>query len=217
MRQRQQLFLSINRIFLLLYTPLSVALGVYYLFTGNLIHAMLSVCTVLWLVLPHVIHHTLHLKPGQLLLFFYYVFILFGYSGGIVLSFSQKIPLYDELIYLTGGFLLCIFAAVFFCCFMKQRPKKQNMKFSNLFCFCFAMAVSTVWKLLQITAMLLVLKISPGAYDVVCDLTSCLIGAAVYCCLTALYLYRDIHTYPLYAIEDFSALNIESTVKILKK
>ncbi len=217
MRQRQQLFLSINRIFLLLYAPLSVALGVYYLFTGNLTHAMLSVCTLFWLVLPYVVHHALHLRPGQLLLFFYYIFILFCYSVGIVLSFFSKIRLYDELIYFAGGFLLCIFASTFFCLFMKQRPKKQNMRFSNLFCFCFSITVIAIWKLFQTTAMFLIFKNAPGTYDIVCDIASCLLGGAVYCCLIALYVYRDIHTYPMYAVEDFAALNIKSTIEILKK
>lgn len=215
MRQRQLLFLSINRIFLLLYAPLSVALGVYYLFTGNLLHAFLSVCTLFWIFIPYLLRQAAHMRIGQLLLFFYYIFVLLSYSGGIVLSFCARIPLYDKLIYLLSGFLLCIFASLAFCFFMNQRPKKKNLWFANLFCFCFSIAAVAVWKLFQAAVLFLVLHASPEPFGIVCDLLACLLGAVGYCCLTALYVYKDIHAYPLYAGEDFAALNIKSTVEVL--
>lgn len=217
MRHRQQLFRSINRILLLLYAPLSVALSVYYLFTGSLSHAMLSICTLFWLALPHIIHHALHFRIGQLLLFFYYIFVLLCYSGGTVLSFSRQILLYDRLMCFVSGFLLCIFAAVFFCCFTRQRPQKQNLRFSNLFCFCFSITVCVVWKLFRIIAMFLLFTTALDAYDIAFDLAFCLLGAAVYCCLTVLWVYKDIHSYPLYAVEDFAILNIKSTIEVLDK
>ena len=46
MRRRQQVFYRINRIFLLLYAPLSIALSIYYLFTGSLLHSILSLFTL---------------------------------------------------------------------------------------------------------------------------------------------------------------------------
>ena len=78
MRRRQQVFYRINRIFLLLYAPLSIALSIYYLFTGSLLHSILSLFTLAWIFLPQMVHHLTHLRPGQLLLFFYCFLILFG-------------------------------------------------------------------------------------------------------------------------------------------
>lgn len=217
MRQRQLLFLSINRIFLLLYAPLSIALGVFYLFTGNIRYAVLSLGTLIWIALPYPLHRVFHLRTGQLLLCFYYAFILLGYSGGVVLSFGSRIPLYDELIHILGGFFFCIIASAAFCCLIKQRPVKKNLWFANIFCFSFSLAAGFAWELIQVAIMSGIVKTSFTASDMVWNFVTCLLGACIYCILTALYVLKGIHTYPLYAFEDFAALNVKSTVEILSK
>ena len=55
MKERQRLFGRINGIFVMLCVPLSIALAVYYLFTVNLPHCLLSLLTVFWLTVPYLI------------------------------------------------------------------------------------------------------------------------------------------------------------------
>lgn len=215
MRKRQQFFLSINRIVTLLYVPLSIALGIFYLFTGDLYHAVLSWCTLIWLFLPYVIHRIFHLRYAQLLLTLYFLFVLISYSGGIVLSFRYRIAYYDQMIHVFSGFFFAVAASAAFCKLMKQRSLKKNLGFSNLFCFCFSLAMGALWELLQIAVAFWTVKSTVSISATAWDIIACLCGIAIYCVITGLYAYKGIHTYPLYAIEDFAALNIKSTVQIL--
>ncbi len=214
LRQRQQLFLSINRILLLLYAPLSVALSVYYLFTGSLLHALLSLCTLFWIALPYIFHRFLHLRIGQLMLFFYMLLILFCYSGGVVLSFSRRIFFYPALSHLLGGFFFAVAAAAMFC-IMTQQRRIRHLWVANLFSFGVSLTVSTVWQLIQIGIAYLLPDTQPSVPALVGNCAACLIGAALFCLLTALQQYKRIHSYPLYAFEDYAALNVKSTIQII--
>lgn len=212
MRRRQQLFLSINRIFLLLYAPLCIALSVFFLFTGNVLYSILSLGTIIWLVLPQLIHKFWHLRTGHLLVFFYLIFILLGYTCGMLLSFRRYIPFYSEFIHLIGGFFFCLTAASIFCYCTKQRPNKKMLLFANLFCFSCSLAAGLIWELLQTAISVFALKSAVSISDLILDLMACLIGAIVFCILTTLYVRKDIHTYPLYAFEDFAVLNIKINI-----
>lgn len=215
MRQRQQLFLSINRIFLLLYAPLSIALSIFFLFTGNLPYSLLSLGTMIWLILPQLVHKCFHLRTGHLLVFFYLIFILLSYSCGLTLSFHRYIPFYGAFIHLLGGFFFCLIAAAVFCCHTEQRPAKKLLLFSNTFCFSCSLAAGFIWELLQM-AMAAVLQSSVSTSSILLDLIACLLGASVFCILTTLYVRKGIHTYPLYAFEDFAALNIKINISYAK-
>lgn len=209
MRHRQQLFLSINRIFLLLYAPLSAALSIFFFFTGNVLYATFALFTLLWLTVPQTVHRVLRLRCGQLLCFLYFIFILASYTGGLVLSLETYIPFYQQFIHLFGGFFFCILAAAIFCYCTAQRPNKQNLYFANLFCFCFSLAACVLWELAQAAVTAALLHLSIPVLDFISGLTACLIGASAYCILTVLYCRKNFHTYLLYAFEDFAALNIK--------
>lgn len=217
MRQRQQRFLSINRIIVLLYGPLSVALGVFYLFTGDLLRAVLSLCALLWLCLPNVLYRVFHIRPSQLLHTFYLIFLLLGYTGGLVLMLSQRSQLYDLLVHLQGGFFCSLLAAAVFCSFTQQRSIKKDLGFSNLFCFCFSLVAGMFGEILQFAFTFWMMNATFVVMDTVWDFIECLAGVVLYCILTALYVHKNIHTYPLYSFEDFAALNIKSSISIITK
>ncbi|MDO5784813.1 MAG: hypothetical protein Q4P20_07095, partial [Eubacteriales bacterium] len=65
---------------------------------------------------------------------------------------------------------------------------------------------------LQTAIFVFVLKSTVSISDLILDLISCLIGAIIFCILTTLYVRKGIHTYPLYAFEDFAALNVKINI-----
>lgn len=216
MRRRQQVFYRINRIFLLLYAPLSIALSIYYLFTGSLLHSILAFITLVWIFLPHLIHQLTHLRPGQLLLFFYCFLILFGYSGGLVLSFGKKIFLYDELIHIYSGFFFCILASALFCYLTKKRANRMNEKFCCIFSLSFSFTAFFIWEALQLLMDIVLMKIHLTILDIVLDGFAWAIGIAVTILCMVIQHRKQIHIYPLYAFEDFSYLNVKSSIEIIK-
>ena len=212
MRQRQQLFLSINRIFLLLYAPLCIAWSIFFFFTGSLLYSVLSLVTIFWLFFPQLIHKVLHIRTAHVLVFFYLLFVLLGYSFGLVLRVQRFIPFYGELIHLLGGFFFSVTAAALFCCYTNQRPAKKHLFFANVFCFSCATVCGVIWELLQTAVCSFLLHTDIAVRDLALDLIACMIGAGILCILTFLYARKDIHTYPLYAFEDFAALNIKINI-----
>lgn len=216
MRRRQQIFYRINRIGLLLYAPLSIALSSYYLFTGSLSRSVLALFTLIWIFLPHLIHHIMHLRSSQLLLSFYYFLILFGYSGGLVFSYGEKIFLYDELIHSYSGFFFCLMAAALFCCLTKQRANRINEKFCYIFSISFSFTAFFIWETLQLMMDLGLLKIPLTISDIILDGVFWTLGVAVTIVCMFIQHHKKIHMYPLYAFEDFSYLNVKSSVEIIK-
>lgn len=202
--------------FLLLYAPLSIALSVFFLFTGSLLYSILCLGTIIWLILPQLIHKFFHLRTGHLLVFFYLIFILLGYSFGLVLSFHRYIPFYGEFIHLLGSFLFCLIAASIFCYHTKQRPNKKQLFFANLFCFSLSIAVGLILELLQTAISIILLKATVSVPDLIFDLIACLLGATIFCILTTIYVRKNIHTYPLYAFEDFATLNVKINISYAK-
>ncbi len=210
MRERQQLFLSINRIVSLLYGPLSIAFGVFYLFTGDLLRCILSLCTLLFLFLPQMIRQAFHFRYAHLLLALYFLFILVSYSGGLIFSLSYRALIYDLCVHLFDGFFFAVAAAAIFYTCTGQCSCSENFGFCTTFCFCFSFSVNVLWELLQILVVFLEKHVLISVPALCADLLICLLGALIYCILTALYTYKGIHTYPLYATEDFVTLNVKS-------
>ena len=110
MKERQRLFGRINGIFIMLCVPLSIALAVYYLFTVNLPHCLLSLLTVFWLTVPYLIGRIHPFRPSHLMLFAYYVLILTAYILGQVLSCNIRYPIYNLLVHGYGGLFFCLLA-----------------------------------------------------------------------------------------------------------
>ena len=216
MRRRQQVFYRINRIFLLLYAPLSIALSIYYLFTGSLLHSILSLFTLAWIFLPQMVHHLTHLRPGQLLLFFYCFLILFGYSGGLVLSFGTNIFLYDELIHSYSGFFFCLLAAALFCYLTKERANRINEKFCYIFSISFSFTAFFIWESLQLLMDIGLMKIQLTISDIVLDGFAWALGIGIMILCMFIQYHKQIHIYALYAFEDFSYLNVKSSIEIIK-
>lgn len=216
MRHRQRLFLSINRIFLLLYAPLSIALAIYYLFTGSLIRSILALYTLFWIFLPYIVHYFVHLRPGHLLLSFYCILILFGYSGGLVLSFGKYFFWYDQLIHVYSGFFFCLLAAAVFCFFTKKRVNQMNQKFCYVFCISFSFTAFLMFEVLQLIMDTVIMKVQFMLSNLIADFIAWAIGIAILIACMAINHRKKIHAYPLYAFEDFACLNVKSTIEILK-
>lgn len=216
MLHRQQVFYRINRIFLLLYAPLSIALSIYYLFTGSLLHSVLSLFTLIWIFLPHLIHHVTHLRSSQLLLFLYGLLILFGYSGGLVLSFGTKLFLYDELIHSYSGFFFFLLASALFCYLTKKRANRINIHFCYIFSISFSFTAFLIWEFLQLLIDIGLMNLPLTISDIVLDGFAWTFGIAIVIACMFIQHRKQIHIYPLYAFEDFSYLNVKSSIEIMK-
>lgn len=216
MSHRQQVFYRINRVFLLLYAPLSIALSIYYLFTASLLQSILSLFTLIWIFLPLLVHHLTHVRPGQLLLFFYGLLILFGYSGGLVLSFGTKLFLYDELIHIYSGFFFCLLASALFCYLTKKRANRINSTFCYIFSVSCSFTAFIIWESLQLLIDMGLMKQQLSISDIVLDGFAWAFGIVIVIICMFIQYHKQIHIYPLYAFEDFSYLNIKSDIKIMK-
>lgn len=217
MRERQLRFGNINRIIILLYVPLSIALAVFYLFTGNLPCSVLALLTSALICLPIALKKLLHFRQSQLLYFCFLSFLLLYYSGGLVVQLSRHIPFYSELIFFACGFFFAMIGAILFCCLQKERPSGQNLLFRNLFSFSLALASNSLLEVLNILVRVYLLKLPLSVFGIAAELAACMLGAAIVCILALLKERHNIHPYPLYAIEDFTALNIPITVRFGEK
>lgn len=215
MKERQRFFSRINRIFLMLCGPLSIALAVYYLFTVNVIHCLLSLLTLIWLLIPYGIQHIHPFRPGQFMLFSYYLFILSSYIFGQVLSLNIRFSIYDAIVHGYGGLFFCLLAASIFCFHTKIRPGTGNYFFSLTFCLCFSLAVFTLLELMQIFYCVHMIHMQYTLQTSLFHIFSWLLGIVLFVVLTALNRFKHMHTYLLYMYEDFCVLNIKSSVEIV--
>lgn len=208
LKRRQQIFLSINRIGLLLYAPLSAALAVYYLFTGSPLYAAIALFTLVILFAPWGLHRLIAFRDSQLLRLMYNILILIEYTGSVTLKLEHRIPLFHSFCFFYCGFFFCIIALCYFFSFLKTRPQRQCVKIASIFGISAALSSGALWELIRIIAHAAVLHASPTILYISLDLIACLLGAALFLILLLLSVFRQLHTYPLYALEDFLALNI---------
>lgn len=214
LKRRQQLFLSINRIGLLLYAPLNAALAVYYLFTGSPLYAALALLTLALLFAPWGLHKLIAFRDSQLLRLLYNILILTVYTGCVVLKLEHRIPLFHQLCYLYCGFFFCIIALCYFFYFLKGHPQRQYVKIASVFGISAALSTGALWELIHIIAHTAVQHVPPTVLHISLDLFACLLGAALFLILLMLSVFRQLHTYPLYALEDFLALNSQQNSTI---
>jgi hypothetical protein len=215
MKERQRLFSRINRIFLMLCGPLSIALAVYYLFTVNVTHCLLSILTLIWLVIPYLIQRIHPFRPGHFMLFSYYLFILSGYIFGQVLSLNFRFSIYDAVVHGYGGFFFCLLAVSIFCFHTKARHGSVNYFFCLTFCICFSLAVFIFLELIQIFYCVHMIHVQYVLQTSLFHILFWLLGIVLFVVLTALKRFKHIHTYPLYTYEDFCVLNIKSSIEIV--
>lgn len=215
MKERQRLFSRINSIFLMLCGPLSIALAVYYLFTGNVSHCLLSIVTLLWLAIPYLLQRIHPFRLGQLQLFSYYLFILSSYVLGQVLACNARFPVYDAIVHGYSGFFFCLLAVSIFCFYTKTRYSTVPYFFCSTFCICFSLAVFVLLELVQIFHCAHIAHAQYMLSTALLHVLFWLLGIVVFVVLTALKRFRKIHTYPLYTYEDFCVLNIKSSVTII--
>ena len=215
MRQRQHLFLNITRIILLLYIPFSISLGIYYLFTGNIFYSFLSFLTPFWLCLPQTLPRMLKIRHGYVLLFFYYLFITISYSGGYVLSLNKFSSVYGVSAHFITGLFLCMLSLTGLLFYSKQKLTKQNYWLSSIFSASCAISITLLLEIVTILLNLLLHYPTVRPIMILCNLSAAIFGAVVFCILTFLSVFKHIHTYPLYAFEDFLSLNVKSSVTIL--
>lgn len=215
MKERQRLFSRINSIFLMLCGPLSLALAVYYLFTGNVTHCLLSILTILWLAIPYIIQRIHPFRPGHLMLFSYYLFVLSSYILGQVLSFNIRFSVYHAIVHGYGGLFFCLLAVGIFCFHTKTRYGAVNYFFCQTFCICFSLTVFIILELVQIFHCTHIESMPCTLQTSLLHMLFWLIGMVVFIILTALKRFKQIHTYPLYTYEDFCVLNIKSSVTII--
>ena len=215
MRQRQHLFLNITRIILLLYIPFSIALGIYYLFTGNIFYAFLSFLTPVWLCLPQALPRMLKIRHGYLLLFCYYLFITISYSGGYVQSLNKFSSVYGISAHFITGFFLSMLSLTGLLFYARQKLNKRTYWFSSIFSFACSISVTLLLEIVTILLNLLLHYPVVPPIMVLCNLSASIFGAIIFCVLTFLSVFKHIHAYPLYAVEDFLSLNVKSSVTIL--
>lgn len=215
MKERQRLFSRINRIFLMLCGPLSIALAVYYLFTVNVTHCLLSLLTLIWLLIPYIIQRIHPFRPGHFMLFSYYLLILSSYVFGQVLSLNLRFFVYDAIVHGYSSLFFCLLAVGIFCFHTKARPGAVNYFFCLTFCLCFSLAVFTFLELMQIFHCAHIVHVSYTLQTSVLHVLFWLLGMVLFVALTALKRFKYIHTYPLYTYEDFCILNIKSSVEIV--
>lgn len=217
MRDRQTWFAAVNRIYILLYVPLSFALAVFYLFTANLTNAVLALLTVLCIAVPLAMRKLLHVRHSQLLLFLYLLFLSLYYSGELVLRISRRFSLYSILTHVYSGGFFAIMGVVVFSVLQKERPKNHNILFCNIFSLSFAVAFNAVLEILNILIQTYLFGHVIPIAVVAMNFGVCIAGAVLLCVLYFLSRTHGIHTYVLYAAEDFAALNIPITVKFAEK
>lgn len=217
MKERQRLFGRINGIFVMLCVPLSIALAVYYLFTVNLPHCLLSLLTVFWLTVPYLIGRIHPFRPSHLMLFAYYVFILAAYILGQVLSCNIRYPIYNLLVHGYGGLFFCLLATAIFCFHTQTRHGAVNYFFCLMFCICFSLAVFVLLELGQIFCFAHIAHTQYVLQTFLLHVLFWLLGIVGFVILTACKRFKQIHTYPLYTYEDFCVLNIKSSVEIISR
>lgn len=217
MRNRQMQFAAVNRIYILLYAPLSAALAIFYLFTANLTDAVLSLLTIPCILLPFAVQKLFKLRRSQLLLFFYLLFLTLYYSGELVVRIPQRFSAYSALTHLYSGIFFAIMGIITFSMLQKERPKNHDVLFCNIFSLSMAVASNAMLELLNILVQTYVLGHVIPIFAIAVNFGACIAGAVLLCILSFLNRSRGIHTYVLYAVEDFTALNIPISVKFAEK
>lgn len=168
MHEKNQIYLMLCRILVLLYIPLCLLLAINMLFTTQPIRFLFALLTVPLIGLPSIAHRFFHVRQSYRFSLLYYITLLIWFTGCYVLCFDTSIPFYTPLAHAVLGCFLVLLGLVFPCCIVSNPSRSVYSRLCLAFGTLFSIGINTIVVLAEavlapsvdVTAIVLRLSVS---------------------------------------------------------
>lgn len=189
-------------------------MGIHFVFLGKPYYYLLAFGGILFIFVPGLVFRLMRLKPVHQVFFFAYLFFLFAYTGGLVLSGYAKLSQYDTVMHFLSGILTSFLSLVLLYYLKPGRqvePKDAGLAVTySLFT---SLAVAGLWEIAEffygmMTGMDPQNVLTTGVTDTMVDMIVCTLGALLFVISILLYYRKDRMTPLMAAFDAFVHINL---------
>lgn len=152
MHENNQICLTVCRILVLLYIPLSLLLAISMLFTAQPVCSLLALLTIPLIALPQIISRLARSKRSYRLRLLYEITLLIWFTGCYVLRFGSRIPGYALFAHIILGCFLVLPGLVFPCCVLSTPSHPTDSRLCLAFAALFSIGANTLTVLAEAAA-----------------------------------------------------------------
>ncbi|MDO5547295.1 MAG: hypothetical protein Q4F79_02280 [Eubacteriales bacterium] len=216
MQENTQPYLMICRILVLLYVPLSLLLAVSLLFTFNLVRSVLALLTIPLIFLPPFAERFFHWKRSYRFNLFYFLTLLFWYTGSYVLHLDTQIAHYTLFGHAVLGCFLVLLGLSLACRAAASLPKPQYSRLWFAFGGLFSIVCNTIIILAESILILVIGGIAISLTGVLAELAVSIVSASLFSIVLCRFGQHKGFSLLLRAVQDLAFRNRKqhSTVKI---